>query len=420
MRSKFYIGTAGARAFGRGDTIHYAHLSEISRWTDSGRIATGILRAVPQSKKQGDIWIVKETTANGQGNYHHTEWQREKDGASKFMPFFALWLKHEEYRVKNAKIDEWTDEEVYYQKLYPNLFTSETAAFRRNQISILSSEEGYTPEEMFKQEFPLTEEEAFLFSGNPYFPVEQLKEYDTEAEDPILIGNLNGVPPNQVIDETNRGWLKIYEMPEEDGQYIISADTGQFSDRCVATVINKKDWAVVAKFRARIRSNQFGTELNKLGYFYNKALIVIEANNMGQSTVDRLIELNYPQLYMRQRVNKKDKRITNEYGWWTDGKTKPLVLGYLHDLVRTRQAIIPDKDIIGEMKTFVRTEEGKLEASEGNFDDCVIATAIGYFVLKQHPYTKTKTTELKQIVNKVRKFKKLRTVSKRINLRWRR
>ena len=273
---------------------------------------------------------------------------------------------------------------------------------------------------MFKQEFPLTEEEAFLFSGNPYFPVEQLKEYDTEAEDPILIGNLNGVPPNQVIDETNRGWLKIYEMPEQDGQYIISADTGQFSDRCVATVINKKDWAVVAKFRARIRSNQFGTELNKLGYFYNKALIVIEANNMGQSTVDRLIELNYPQLYMRQRVNKKDKRITNEYGWWTDGKTKPLVLGYLHDLVRTRQAIIPDKDIIGEMKTFVRTEEGKLEASEGNFDDCVIATAIGYFVLKQHPYTKTKTTELKQIVNKVRKFKKLRTVSKRINLRWRR
>jgi len=109
MNSRFYIGTAGAMAFGRGDTIHYAHLSEISRWPESGTIATGIIRAVPLNDP--NTWIVKETTANGIGNFHQTEYQRAKNGQSKFTPHFFPWFEHKEYKIPGAKIKNYDQEE---------------------------------------------------------------------------------------------------------------------------------------------------------------------------------------------------------------------------------------------------------------------------------------------------------------------
>ncbi len=39
--SKFYIGTAGARAFGRGDTINNLHVSELALWPDQERLMLG-------------------------------------------------------------------------------------------------------------------------------------------------------------------------------------------------------------------------------------------------------------------------------------------------------------------------------------------------------------------------------------------
>ena len=34
--------------------------------------------------------------------------------------------------------------------------------------------------------------------------------------------------------------IKIFEEPEKDGQYIIFGDVGENHDRCVATVLNKR------------------------------------------------------------------------------------------------------------------------------------------------------------------------------------
>lgn len=410
MNSKFYIGTAGARAFGRGDTIHNAHLSELSRWKDSGKIATGILRAVPANNPY--TYIVKETTANGQGNYHHVEWKREKAGLSEFKPYFALWLKDETYKVTGAKIDKYTHEELYYKRLYPDLMTDERIAFRRKMIGTLGSEDGRPPEDMFKQEFPLTEDEAFLFSGNPVFSQEKLKEYETEAPKPIIRGNLVGISPNETIEETDRGWLRLFDMPEVGGQYIIFGDTAQVHDGCSAHVVDKKTWREMAHFHGRITAHHFGDELNKLGHFFNDALIAVEVNNMGQSTIDRLKDLNYPYLYMRERLNVQEKTVTKEYGWATTAKSKPLMIGHLQDLIRTKQIPFIDRETISELVTFILTATGSMEASEGNYDDRVISLAGVYYILKLNPFVDTapkKTT----VENKVKKFKAFRAGKKR-------
>ena len=65
----------------------------------------------------------------------------------------------------------------------------------------------------------------------------------------------------------------------------------------------------MAKYKQVINARTFGKEIQKLGYYYNKCMIAVEINNMGQSTMDQCIEDNYPHIYFRQQLDKKDKRL---------------------------------------------------------------------------------------------------------------
>lgn len=412
--SRYYIGTAGANAFGRGDTIHYAHLSEISRWKDSGRLVTGILRAVPL--KEDGTWIVKETTANGFGTYHHTEWEREKKGQEaqdvkmKFTPHFFPVFKHKEYRIEGATIDPntYTEKEKYYLKRYPEYVDDEFLQWRREMIGQLNSEDGRTPEEMFMQEFPVEEEEAFLHSGNPIFNAEIIQEYKTAAKAPAAKGNLVGLPPNQLFDENDRGSVRLYDAPTTDGQYIIFADTAENGDGCSAHVYDRKTQKCVAHYHGYINANFFGEELNRLGHFFNKALIAVEINNMGYSTRDRLINLGYPHLYTRKRYDKKTKKEMEEFGWYTSKTTKPLIIGNMQNLLQRREADIPDLDTLIQMQFYIRHENGTMGAVEGKEDDRVISVCGAHYVMKEHPYV-APATKAHSVERKVANFRRLRS-----------
>ena len=413
MNSKIYVGTPGGIAFARGDTVHYAHLSEISRWKDNGKTVTGIIRAMPDSKRKGDIWIVKETTANGQGNYHHIEWKREKAGKSEFKNHFFPWFKHEQYTTIGAVIDPKTydEEERHLIARYPQFINAERLEWRRRKINTMSSESGRSAENMFKQEYPSDDEEAFLFSGNPIFPVKRVQEMLDIAKDPVAVGNLIGVPPAISFDETPKGMCKFWDFPDEKGHYIIFADVGQVSDFCSATVVDARTWKMVAKLHAVMNSHVYGTELNTLGRFFNNAMIAVEVNNMGQSTIDQLIDLKYPNLYMRQRLDKVKKEVTEVPGWYTTEKTKALIIGHMQDQMRMRAAegFIPDKETLGEYTTFIKTETGGMEASIGNYDDQVISSCGAFYILKLHPYVEVKTKTKERAQNRIRKFQELRT-----------
>lgn len=413
--SRFYIGTAGSRAFGRGDTIHYLHTSENSRWRDDGRIMTGLIRAVPLNDPK--TWIVKETTANGEGTLHHLEYKKAKEGKSEFKSHFLPFFSNPGYRVPSAVImpEDLTETEKTLLDRFPATKAVENKgyinignlAWRRQMIKSLPIEAGRDPQETFKQEFPVDDTEAFLSSGNPVFNQAALERYKAKAKEPIMQGNLEGAGQNHTFQENVGGWLKLWDMPSMDGKFIIFADVGQFSDFCVATIIDRKTWRVIGKFRAVMRAHAFGDELNKLGYFFNGALVAVEVNNMGQSTVDRLKELKYPDLYMRERLNEKEKQVTKEIGWQTSTKTKALMIGHMQEIIGLEEYEIPDIEILNELGTFIKTEEGGMEASPGNHDDCVISVSGAYYILKLNPYME-KVKGQDSVVTKVRKFHAMR------------
>ena len=417
--SKFYIGTAGSRAFGRGDTPHYVHMSENSRWRDDGRIQTGLIRAVPPNDPH--TWIVKETTANGEGTPHHIEYQRAKDGKSEFTPHFIPFFSNPDYRIAGETIpdEDLTEKEISMLERFPiekekqnkGYIDMGNIVWRRKMIRSLPIEAGRPPEQMFAQEFPIDDVEAFLSSGNPIFSQEALSRYKAKARDPIFVGNMDGVGDNVSLTETPQGWLKLWDHPAMDDKFVIFADVGEFSDFCVATVVNRKTWDVVGKFRAVMRAHAFGDELNRLGRYFNDALLAVEANNMGISTIDRLKTLKYPLLYMRDRLNEKTKQVTKEVGFITNMKTKPLIIGHMQEIIGLEEVDIPDIEILNELSTYIKNEDGSMGASVGNHDDCVISVSGVYFIQKLNPYMQ-KVEPKVSVVTRVRKFHAMRRARK--------
>src|ERR1035437_9115488 len=74
--STLWIGTAGQKAFGRGDDITHLHLSEYLFYPDPA-VITGVREAL-----RNNAWVVQESTANGAGNAGYRAWLASVMGQS--------------------------------------------------------------------------------------------------------------------------------------------------------------------------------------------------------------------------------------------------------------------------------------------------------------------------------------------------
>lgn len=245
-----------------------------------------------------------------------------------------------------------------------------------------------------------TWEEAFIASGKNVFnplalqemekdatPLEDIEYYKiTPLEDrPYEEFELEKIQfePNETPDDfTYKAPLKIWEKPKPYKEYVIGADVAEGlkgGDFSVATVVDISTMAVVARWRGHCDPDKFGEILGALGTYYNYALIGVEVNNHGLTTVQKLRDTFYTNLYKRDRgYDEEWETPTVNLGWKTDMRTKRLMIDDLIKLVRER--VIKDKDIvfINEAFSYVRDERGRMNAEEGSHDDVVMSTAIAY------------------------------------------
>lgn len=126
------VGTARNTAFGRGDDISFLHLTEVSL-TDLYELMAGVGEAcLPKAHK------ILETTADGFNDY-----KRFWDGTVKNETGFAA---------------------LFYSPLWE--YSDEYITKKRQQLGRLGV-----------QEYPMTPQEAFITSGNPYFDQEAMGYY---------------------------------------------------------------------------------------------------------------------------------------------------------------------------------------------------------------------------------------------------
>lgn len=385
--SVFYIGTAGARAFGHGDTINNLHVSELSRWPDQERLMIGLMQAVPRDGR-----ITVETTANGLGDYFYNLWKKSQSTGSSFKTHFLPWFLLDEYSLKITDGFQATEEEMELQKVY-NL-TNEQLNWRRWKINELGGNI-----DAFNEQFPANAEEAFIVSGNPIWPPTLLKKYLHRCKPPKFIGDLYG--GYQIFFEQNeKGPLKIWELPREGHHYVIGCDVAEGieilpeegdkskrRDYSCAYVMDRNTAEIVACLHGHFDGDQLGRKLDMLGRYYYDAFIGVEKNFQGLAPLVVLRDLNYPKIYYREKIGTIGEPMTREMGWRTDRFTRPMMIEEGSKWLREERISIFDEELVGEMMSFVRYPDGQGRAAQNAFDDRVMSFLLTIQMYLRNPLT---------------------------------
>jgi len=397
---------------GRSDNINFFHGSEVAFWDDSADIVSSALQAVPMAPES---FVFLESTANGIGGYFYDEWQLAKRGESQFTPLFFAWHQHYEYELPATAEDlGFLDDEeqdlvaLFEEEGYdPDSWWRKIAWRRRKKL------EFRTDPKKFYQEYPSTPEEAFLASGRPVFDTKMLQAMEKIAIDAaktlpykcgeILKNSDTSSAEKFIFRESRRTGevdptpLRLWWLPEKNHKYVMGVDVsegieiessrGREPDYSVVDVIDVTTRRTVARWRGYIDPDLLGELCFNIGMFYNRALVGIEINNHGLTTATNLKNNFYRNLYMRESAEDDQFQVrTTKFGWRTDKKTKPVMINELVRSIRENDIIDLDIVFIRECLSYVRKDDGSMQAQEGQHDDCVMAKAIALQMADWAPY----------------------------------
>jgi hypothetical protein len=194
----------------------------------------------------------------------------------------------------------------------------------------------------------------------------------------IAEGMLIGGNP-VVLDKQEHGYLKVWKMPIEFGQYVIGADTAEGvdgGDYACAQVIDKRSFEQVAVWHGRVDPDIFGRELYRLGMFYNEAMIAPERNSIGIAAIMTLRQLYYANIYIRESIGNLQDTLKPELGWITNMQTKPLMIAETAKAVRDKTVMLHDELTLNELFSYQYDDAGHANAVKGAHDDRVVALMI--------------------------------------------
>ena len=181
----------------------------------------------------------------------------------------------------------------------------------------------------------------------------------------------------------------IYEEPQKDQVYVLTADTSYGVERDYSTFnvikVNKDKFKQVAVFRSnQMEPDVFATYIYQMATTYNKAFVICESNDIGLMTINILLrELEYENLIHVK--NRNDRQHGNRLGLRMTQKVKTLGCSALKDLIENKYLEILDFNTVRELSVFVK-KNTSYAADAGEHDDIVMSlvifayfTTTGYF-----------------------------------------
>ena len=195
----------------------------------------------------------------------------------------------------------------------------------------------------------------------------------------------------------------IWKTPEQGSSYLIVADVarGDGSDFSTAHVIDVETMEQVAEYQGKLTTDMFAPMLVNIGKEYGDALLVIENNSLGLAVLNKLEELEYPNLYYSVKSTHEyvDQAMANAIGgvagFTMSMKTRPLVVAKLEEFVRNKLLTINSLRFMNEVKTFV-WHNGRPQAMRSYNDDLVMSMAIACWVRDTALTTNTREVEYKK------------------------
>jgi len=408
-RSRLFYQVAGLRAkgsLGRGKAITYLHGTETSSWGDEEGLAS-LLASLAETNP--DRLYMFESTARGFNMFHDMYVTAKRARTQRAI--FCGWWRNEFYSsdpesaVYKTYWDgrltpeerEWTRD---IKKLYGVEINSRQMAWWRWKLA-----EGIRDDALMYQEFPPTEDYAFVMTGTSFFSNARCTDAMKEAKKdvPAYYRYVMGATfaDTEVIKSQERlATLKIWEEPIDTAYYVIGADpaygSSDWADRFCLSVfrVYSDGMEQVAEFAtSELNTYQFAWVIAHLAGAYRNSTLNLEVNGPGQAVINELRNLKrqaaslggpqgkdlmnvlgHMQNYM-WRKNDTLGGVTNSIGWLTTGPSKERMLNYMKDYFERGMMRVRSVDTIEEMKSIVR-DGGSIQAGGRGKDDRVIATAL--------------------------------------------
>ena len=371
---------------GRSETLNNVHLSEFAFWKgNKNEILDGVMQAVPAEL---NTLVVIESTANGYNEFKDL-WDGAVAGENGWVPLFIAWFHEPKYRMEVTEGTVWDEEERTLMEAYH--LDPEQMAWRRWCIAVNC----HGDKRKFQQEYPSTPEEAFLFSGTPFFNNEDILLRLAAAPEPADVGTFTYLEPE--AGEAPAGWawssdqrtgfIRVFAPPEPGAPYVIGGDTaGEGSDKFTAWVVDNRTGTQVAELEFTFSELLYARQIYCLGMWYNAALIAVETN-FSTYPERKLEEWNYPNLYVRERFDTYTRKSVKAFGFQTTPQTRPVILAGLHAVMEETAELVVSRNTLRQMLHFVYNEDRRPEAEEGEHDDLVMAAAICHFARTQQRVT---------------------------------
>jgi len=341
----------------RSDAVQKLHISEYGLMKNKDAYDASI-EALPLDSGVASI----ESTPMGL-NHFYKDWV---DPEWHFKRHFFPWFFHYENILaldSGVKIKPTDEEKILIAKAKNNhgiTITKEQLNWRRTKIRQKSRDS-------FLVEHPEDDITCFMSSGTNPLNTEQLKNQLLEIQEPL-----------RKVRE-----IVIYEEFNKDDIYVCGADTagGTGGDYYYGTVFRVRGWVQCAQVRGnRWKASEFASLLIKMCKIYTHGhrfpLLGVERNNHGHAVLLSLSELeHYPNLFYHDEHDEK-------LGWNTTGLTRHTLIDHFIEAVDNQILKIRSKELLGECLTLV-DNKGKIEAQEGEHDDCVMGTAVAIQLLQR-------------------------------------
>lgn len=352
-------GLTSTPTAGHGATAALVVLDEFSRHPYANETWKAVL---PTTQGGGRVLVI--STGNGVSN---------PTGGGNF--FHHLWVNASGYGL-NTRFLPWN--------LHP---ARDETWYRVHAEAMPVADRG--------EQYPRDEDEAFIFTGSPYFDVEAMKEYGSKLSKPLYRMDFEPVGfGNEARKKVwDHGHTRIYQEPEEGVTYAIGADvaTGRGFDFSSAYVVRLDEpGVIVAEYHGKIDPDLFAVQLHFLGRYYRTAIVAVETGGGYGDTV--IIPLRdgrsgrppYPKLYQHQLATRSDLPMVKPFGFPMTERNRQLVINHVERMIRERDLQVMPERLWQECRTFVYADSlPSPRADEGCNDDCVMALGIALEIYRQ-------------------------------------
>lgn len=371
----------------RSGTVQKLHISEAAYIKDWGELVSGSKQAVPKTGT-----ISEESTGNGYNDFYDAfmaSYYNQSITPMDYRGYFYPWQDNPEYTLPGTLTDDEKETNEIAMQSQFNLTDGQLLwrRWKKNELKVASIGEGLSADQLFKQEYPMTIQEAFQSGvGGVFDParIDAVKLHMPLQHPAIMVTGTATDVQNQALQALVTMGVKFWYLPEPGVEYTIGVDPsdGEGADFSCIDVWQKEPIRQVCQYYGKLRPDELAELTKQIAEFYNRAFTGVENNML---TTILFLSKIYDNYYYDTRIDEKTLKRTKKIGWNTNLKTRDVMIDEFNILFDEGNLEINSQITLSEMRTFVKKDNGKREHADGKHDDALIGGMIAIQMRKLRP-----------------------------------